>query len=149
VRAVVQRVARAQVSVDGTVCAKIGKGLVVLLGVETSDTTEDAEFIARKVSNLRIFEDDGGKLNLSVKEVSGSVLLVSQFTLLGDARKGNRPSFTLSAHPDVAEPLFQTIRAFIQSEGLAVETGVFGATMEVELVNEGPVTIILDSKRPL
>ena len=146
-RAVVQRVSRAHVSVNETVCGKIGSGLLVLLGVENGDTDEDAAFIARKVAHLRIFEDDGGKMNLSVKDIGGSVLVVSQFTLLGDCRKGNRPSFTLSAHPDVAQPLLDKTCHLIKSEGLAVETGVFGAVMDVELVNAGPVTIVLDSKR--
>jgi len=147
VRAVVQRVSRALVSVDETVCGIIGKGLVVLVGVENGDTGEDAAFIARKVSHLRIFEDDAGKMNLSAKNVGGSVLVVSQFTLLGDCRRGNRPSFTLAAHPDVAQPLLDKICELIRAEGLTAETGVFGAVMDVELVNAGPVTIVLDSKR--
>ncbi len=146
-RAVVQRVAKARVSVNETVRATIGPGLVVLLGVETGDTDDDAAFIARKISHLRIFEDDGGKMNRSVKDVGGSVLVVSQFTLLADCRKGNRPSFTQSARPDLAEPLLNTTCNLMKSEGVPVETGVFGAMMDVELVNAGPVTIILDSKR--
>lgn len=149
VRAVVQRVSRAQVSVEGTVCARIGSGLLVLVGAEEGDTDEDAAFIARKVSYLRIFEDEARKMNLSVRDVGGSVLVVSQFTLLGDCRKGNRPSFTSSAHPDFAEPLVGKTCDLIRSEGLTVETGVFGAMMDVELVNAGPVTILLDSKRAL
>ena len=146
-RAVVQRVSKAQVSVNETVRARIGNGLLVLAGAEEGDTDEDAAFIARKVSYLRIFEDETGKMNLSVKDIGGSVLVVSQFTLLGDCRKGNRPSFTSSAHPDVAEPLVDKVCELIRSEGLTVETGVFGAMMDVELVNAGPVTIVLDSKR--
>jgi D-tyrosyl-tRNA(Tyr) deacylase len=147
VRAVIQRVSRAHVSVNETLCGTIGIGLLVLLGVENGDTNEDAAFIARKIAQLRIFEDDGGRMNLSVKDVGGSVLVVSQFTLLGDCRKGNRPSFTLSAHPDVAQPLLDETCRLIRLEGLPVATGVFGAAMDVELVNAGPVTIVLDSKR--
>jgi D-tyrosyl-tRNA(Tyr) deacylase len=147
VRAVVQRVTMARVSVNETVRATIGPGLVVLLGVETGDTDDDAAFIARKISHLRIFEDDGGKMNRSVKDVGGSALVVSQFTLLADCRKGNRPSFTRSAHPEVAEPLLNKTCDLMKSEGVPVETGVFGTVMNVALVNAGPVTIILDSKR--
>jgi len=147
VRAVVQRVAMARVSVDETVCATIGRGLVVLVGVATGDTDDDAAFIARKISHLRIFEDEGGKMNRSVKDIGGSVLVVSQFTLLADCRKGNRPSFTQSAHPDVAEQLLDKTCNLLESEGVPVQTGVFGAMMDVELVNTGPVTIILDSRR--
>ncbi|MCK5558674.1 MAG: D-tyrosyl-tRNA(Tyr) deacylase [Candidatus Hydrogenedentes bacterium] len=146
-RAVIQRVAKAQVSVDNEVCAKTGKGLVVLLGVERNDTDDDAAFIARKVAHLRIFEDETGKMNFSVCDIGGSVLLVSQFTLLGDCRKGNRPSFTLSAQPEVAEPLVMKVCDLIKSEGVPVQTGVFGAVMDVELVNAGPVTIVLDSRK--
>ena len=148
-RAVVQRVSRAQVSVEDTACARIGKGLVVLLGAEKGDTDEDAVFIARKISRLRIFADETGKMNLSVKDVGGSVLVVSQFTLLADCRKGNRPSFTSSAGPDIAEPLLDKTCDLIRSEGLTVKTGIFGAIMDVELVNAGPVTIVLDSKKTM
>jgi len=147
VRAVVQRVERAHVLVDDEICARIGRGLLVLLGVEKNDSDQDAEFIARKIPNLRIFEDEPGKMNLSARDVEGSVLLVSQFTLLGDCRKGNRPSFTQAAQPDVAEPLFLKVCELVRSEGLPVQTGVFGAMMDVELVNAGPVTIVLDSRR--
>ncbi len=146
-RAVVQRVSRAQVSVDDSMSARIGNGLLVLVGAQEGDTDEDAAFIARKVSYLRVFEDETGKMNLSVKDIGGSVLLVSQFTLLGDCRKGNRPSFTSSAHPDLAEPLVDRVSDLIRAEGLTVETGVFGAMMDVELVNAGPVTIVLDSRK--
>jgi D-tyrosyl-tRNA(Tyr) deacylase len=133
--------------VNETVRARIGNGLLVLAGAQEGDTDEDAAFIARKVSHLRIFEDGTGKMNLSVKDIGGSVLVVSQFTLLGDCRKGNRPSFTSSAHPDVAEPLIDKICDLIRSQGLVVETGVFGAMMDVELVNAGPVTIVLDNRK--
>ena len=146
-RAVIQRVAKARVSVDNEVCAETGRGLLVLLGVEKDDTDRDAQFIARKVANLRVFEDETGKMNLSVRDIGGTVLLVSQFTLLGDCRKGNRPSFTQSAQPDVAEALFTKTCDLIRSEGLPVQTGVFGAMMDVELVNAGPVTIVLDSRK--
>ena len=131
---------------NGTPRARIGRGLLVLVGAEEGDTDEDAAFIARKVSYLRIFEDEAGKMNLSVKDIGGSVLVVSQFTLLGDCRKGNRPSFTSSAPPDVAAQLIDKTCDLIRSEGLTVETGVFGAMMDVELINAGPVTIVLNSK---
>jgi len=147
VRAVAQRVTMARVSVNQTVRATIGPGLLVLLGVETGDTDDDAAYIARKVSHLRVFEDNAGKMNRSVKDVGGSVLVVSQFTLLADCRKGNRPSFTQSAHPDVAEPLLNKACNLLKSEGVPVETGIFGAMMDVALINTGPFTIILDSKR--
>lgn len=148
-RAVIQRVARAQVSVNNELRAKIGTGLLALIGVEKDDTDQDAEFIARKISQLRIFEDGAGKLNLSVKDVGGALLIVSQFTLLGDCRKGSRPSFTLSAAPEVAEPLLTKTCDLIRGEGVTVQTGVFGALMNVELVNTGPVTVILDSRRTM
>ncbi len=146
-RAVIQRVTRAHVSVDNEVCARIGTGLLVLLGVEKDDTDQDAEFIARKIANMRIFQGKAGKMNRSLRDVEGAVLLVSQFTLLGDCRKGNRPSFIQSAQPDAAEPLFMRTCDLIRSEGLPVQTGIFGAMMDVELVNAGPVTILLDSRK--
>ncbi len=146
-RAVVQRVSRAEVRVEGRVTGAIGKGLAVLLGVAREDGESDADLLADKVANLRIFEDDAGKMNLAVSELSRAVLVVSQFTLLGDARKGNRPSFVDAAAPDAANALYERFAARLREKGLAVATGVFRAHMDVELVNDGPVTILLDSRR--
>lgn len=146
-RAVVQRVSRALVRVEGRVTGEIRRGLLVLLGVARSDGEEDARLLADKVAALRVFEDAAGKMNLAVAEVQGALLVVSQFTLLGDARKGNRPSFVDAAAPDEANALYERFCALAREKGLHVATGVFRATMEVELVNEGPVTILLDSRR--
>ncbi|MBQ3762942.1 MAG: D-tyrosyl-tRNA(Tyr) deacylase [Clostridia bacterium] len=146
-RAVVQRVSFSHVDVEGQCVGKIGKGLTVLLGVMDGDTDEDAEYIAKKVALLRIFEDEQEKMNLSVKDVGGSVLLISQFTLAGDARHGNRPSFSTAAAPEIAEPLCEKVVASLTSKGLSVETGRFRTHMEVTLLNDGPVTILLDSRR--
>lgn len=145
-KAVVQRTARASVSIDGNTVGRIDRGLLVLLGIEPDDGEADIEYMVKKCSGLRIFEDENGKMNLSVQDVGGSILLVSQFTLLGDARKGNRPSFTGAAVPEKAIPIYE--RAISElAKRLPVQTGVFGADMQVELVNDGPVTILLDSKR--
>lgn len=146
-RAVVQRVSRAEVRVDGRATGAVGRGLVVLLGVARDDGERDATFLADKVAALRIFEDDAGKMNRSVADVGGGVLVVSQFTLLGDARKGNRPSFVDAAPPDAASALYERFCAAVREKGIAVGTGVFRAHMDVELVNDGPVTILLDSRR--
>ncbi len=146
-RAVVQRVSRAEVRVDGGVTGRVGRGLAVLLGVARGDGEDDARFLAEKVASLRIFEDPAGKMNLSVRDVAGGVLVVSQFTLLGDARKGNRPGFTDAAPPEEANALYERFCALLRERGLEVGTGVFRASMEVELVNEGPVTILLDSRK--
>ncbi len=146
-RAVVQRVSRAEVRVEGRATGAVGRGLAVLLGVGRGDGEEDARQLADKVAALRIFEDPAGKMNLSVKDVGGGVLVVSQFTLLGDARKGNRPSFVDAAPPEQAVALYERFCALLRERGLPVATGVFRASMEVELVNEGPVTILLDSRR--
>jgi D-tyrosyl-tRNA(Tyr) deacylase len=146
-RAVVQRVSRAEVRVDGRATGRIGRGLAVLLGVARDDAEDDARLLADKVAALRIFEDAAGKMNLAVAEVGGGVLVVSQFTLLGDVRKGNRPSFTEAAPPEPANALYERFCGCVREKGLAVATGVFRATMEVELVNDGPVTILLDSRR--
>jgi D-tyrosyl-tRNA(Tyr) deacylase len=147
VRAVVQRVSRAEVRVEGRVTGSIGRGLLVLLGVSREDGEEDARALADKIAGLRIFEDPAGKLNLAVGEVGGGVLVVSQFTLLGDGRKGNRPSFTEAAPPEAANALYERCCALLRERGLPVGTGVFRAQMDVELVNDGPVTILLDTKK--
>ena len=139
-RALVQRVARASVDVDGERVSEIGPGLLVLLGVRRDDTAERADKIARKLLALRIFEDDEGRMNLSVADSGGQVLCVSQFTLYGDVRKGNRPSFVDAAPPEEAEPLYERVRAALGAQG-----GRFGAHMEVELINDGPVTIVVEA----
>jgi D-tyrosyl-tRNA(Tyr) deacylase len=146
-RAVIQRVTRAKVTVDGEVIGEIGKGLVVLLGIARDDTKLDAAYLAEKITALRIFDDDEGKMNLSVKEVNGGVLIVSQFTLYGDVRRGLRPSWIDAAAPEIAEPLYDF---FVRQTGTLISkvaTGSFRAMMQVELVNDGPVTILLDSKK--
>jgi len=143
-RAVVQRVSKASVSVEEKVVGSIGRGLVVLLGVTHDDGEEEARFLAKKIANLRIFADEQSKFNLSALEVGAEALVVSQFTLYGDARKGRRPSFTKAAPPQLAEPLVEKFVALLEEEGLHVETGIFGAMMLVEIHNDGPVTIILD-----
>jgi D-aminoacyl-tRNA deacylase len=146
-RVVVQRVSRARVSVDGSVCGKIDRGLLVLLGIGKGDAETDADYLAEKTSNLRIFEDANGKMNLSVKDIGGSILVVSQFTLYGDVRRGKRPSFDDASPPEIARPLYEHFVKKIREAGLVCETGRFQATMEVELVNDGPVTILLDSAK--
>jgi D-tyrosyl-tRNA(Tyr) deacylase len=149
-RAVIQRVASARVVIEEgpepIVSGEIGKGLLVLLGVADDDEDEDLDVLAAKTPELRIFEDAEGKMNLSVKEVGGGVLVVSQFTLLADCRKGRRPSFIAAARPEKAIPLYERFVGALRSQGLTVATGKFGATMRVELVNQGPVTILLDSR---
>ena len=148
-RAVVQRVTSASVTVAGQVIGQIGAGLLVLVGVETGDGAADVEYIASKVQNLRIFEDAAGKMNLALPDIGGALLAVSQFTLLGDARGGRRPSFIAAERPPLAEALYQQVVAAWRAQGLAVETGAFGADMAVSLVNDGPVTLLLDSRRLL
>ncbi len=146
-RAVVQRVTRGEVRVAGAATGAIGPGLVVLLGVAGDDADDDARWMADKIAALRVFEDEAGKMNRSVVDARGGVLVVSQFTLLGDARKGNRPSFVDAAPPEAANALYERFCALLREKGLHVGTGVFRATMEVELVNDGPVTILLDSTK--
>jgi D-tyrosyl-tRNA(Tyr) deacylase len=135
------------VRVEGEVTGRIAQGLVVLVGVGVDDDESDAEQLAQKIANLRIFEDDAGLMNRSVRDVGGGVLLISQFTLHGDARKGRRPSFITAAREEVAKPLYEGVGARLEGEGVPVGYGVFGAHMEVELVNDGPVTILLDTKK--
>ena len=140
---VIQRVSRASVSVADEVVARVGSGLLVLVGVTHTDTVDDARALGSKIAGLRMFGDDRGLMNRSIGETGGEVLLVSQFTLLGDARKGRRPSFVEAAAPEIAAPLIDEVRLTIAGQGVPVSTGVFGAHMEVELVNDGPVTLIL------
>jgi D-tyrosyl-tRNA(Tyr) deacylase len=146
-RALVQRVGKASVSIDGETVGQIGRGLVVLVGVTHGDTQEQAEWLARKVAGLRIFEDSAGKMNAGLLDVDGAALVVSQFTLYADARKGRRPSFTDAAPPEVAEPLVEHFAQALRDQGVPVETGVFQAHMLVEIHNDGPVTIILERNR--
>lgn len=146
-RAVVQRVSHSKVTVNGEVTGQIQRGLMVLLGVADGDTEKDAEYMAGKVAGLRIFEDEDEKMNLSVKDIGGEILAVSQFTLLGDVRKGKRPSFSDAARPEEANELYQHFISCLRQDGLTVGEGVFQTHMMVELVNDGPVTILLDSKK--
>jgi D-tyrosyl-tRNA(Tyr) deacylase len=146
-RAVVQRVSRGEVRVDGAVVGTVAKGFVVLLGVARDDGEADAAALAEKLAGLRVFTDAGGKMNLALAEVGGGLLVISQFTLLGDARKGNRPGFIDAAPPEAADALYQRVCALLREKGLVVATGIFRADMAVELVNEGPVTILLDTRK--
>lgn len=146
-RAVIQRVTQASVSVDGEIKGAIGAGFLVLIGVEAGDGEADLRYIADKVPNLRVFEDEQGKMNRSLMDVGGELLAVSQFTLLGDARGGRRPSFIAAARPEEANPMYERLVADWRARGIRVETGVFGADMKVALVNDGPVTILLDSHK--
>ncbi len=148
-RAVIQRVTRAEVTVDGVITGAIGRGMVVLVAVEAGDGEQDLAFMAAKLSRLRIFDDDQGRMNRSILEVGGAVLLVSQFTLYGDCRKGNRPSYSRAAGPETAEYWYRRLAESLRERGLQVETGVFRAMMQVHLVNDGPVTLILDSRKEL
>jgi D-tyrosyl-tRNA(Tyr) deacylase len=143
-RAVCQRVSEARALVEGAVVGEVGAGLVVLLGVERGDDTAEAERLAGKVARLRIFEGETGKFDVSILDMGGSALVVSQFTLIADTRKGNRPSFVRAAPPEEADPLYERFCAALAAAGVPVERGVFGARMAVELVNDGPVTIVLD-----
>lgn len=146
-RAIIQKVTRASVKVENELISEIGNGYMILLAVKETDDKDDLSYIKRKISNLRIFEDNEGKMNLSLKQTGGEILLVSQFTLYGDARKGNRPSFTESAGLEKANNYYEKLRDELIDEGFNVKTGKFQAHMEVSLVNDGPVTIILDSER--
>lgn len=146
-RAVIQRVKTAKVIVNDCTVSEIGQGLVVLLGVEKNDDIKDADYMAGKIAELRIFPDEKSHMNRSIKDVNGSVLVISQFTLLGDARKGRRPSFTNAAEAEFADDLYNKVCKLIEDRGIIVKKGVFGANMQVCLVNDGPVTILLDSRR--
>ncbi len=146
-RAVVQRVSRAQVAVDGEIVGEVGRGLLVLLGVTHADTEADADYLADKIAGLRVFEDENGKMNLDTAAVGGGILVVSQFTLYGDVRRGKRPSFDAAAKPERARELYEHFVARIRAAGLPCQTGRFQEMMEVELVNDGPVTILLDSTK--
>jgi D-tyrosyl-tRNA(Tyr) deacylase len=146
-RALIQRVSRAQVAVNGEITGKIGRGLLVLLAVAKTDTESDADYLADKIIGLRIFEDEEGKMNRAVAEIGGGILLVSQFTLYGDVRRGKRPSFDAAATPERARQLYEYTTERIRAAGIPCETGRFQEMMQVELVNEGPVTILLDSAK--
>lgn len=146
-RAVIQRVTRASVTVEDEVISQINKGFLVLLGVGQDDSQTDMDYIVDKISNLRVFEDENEKMNLSIKDIQGELLVVSQFTLYGDCRRGRRPSFSSAAHPTTANELYLNVCDKLKEQGLKVQTGKFAADMSVELVNDGPVTIMLDSKK--
>ena len=146
-RLVVQRVLESSVSVDGKVVGQIGKGYMVLAGVEVGDTLDDVRYCVEKTIGLRIFEDDEGKMNLSIQDVGGEILAISQFTLHGDARHGRRPSFITAARQELAVPMYEAYCNGLREKGIHVETGVFGADMKVALINDGPVTLLLDSRR--
>ena len=143
---VVQRVSQASVKVGGEIVGEISQGLLLLVGIEENDEKEDAEWLSKKILDLRIFSDEEGKMNRSVKDIYGEILCVSQFTLIADYKKGNRPSFIKAAKPEKAVPLFEYFKGLIKSSGLKTESGIFGADMKVSLLNDGPVTIVMDSK---
>lgn len=145
-RLVIQRSKEAKVTVDEEITGSINKGFVILVGVTHDDTEKDAAFLAEKAANLRVFEDEAGKMNLSLLEVGGEILSVSQFTLYGDCRKGRRPNFMDAAKPDHAETVYEAFNTYLAEKGIKVEKGVFGAMMDVQLTNDGPVTLIIDSK---
>lgn len=145
-RVVVQRSKEASVTVAGQTVGEITKGFVLLVGITHSDTTEDAKYLAEKIVNLRVFEDQQGKMNLSLSQVAGEILSISQFTLYGDCRKGRRPNFMEAAHPDHASVIYDQFNQLLRDHGVKVETGQFGAMMDVALINDGPVTLIIESK---
>lgn len=145
-RAVVQRVKSAHVTIDEKIVGEIGQGFMILLGIHEEDSREDVAYLVKKISKLRVFEDENGKLNLSIDAVGGSILSVSQFTLYADTKKGNRPSFIQAARPETAVPLYEAFNAGLSQQGIPVVTGEFGADMQISLVNDGPVTIIYDTR---
>lgn len=145
-KVVLQRCSRAEVRIDGEIAGRIGRGFMLLVGITDGDTIQEADLLAKKVAQMRVFEDAEGKMNLGLKEVNGAILSISQFTLYADCKKGNRPSFIRAARPEIAEPLYDYFNERLRTEyGLQVETGRFGADMKVEFINDGPVTILLDS----
>jgi D-tyrosyl-tRNA(Tyr) deacylase len=144
-KVVIQRVSESHVKVDGKIVGEIGKGLMLLVGIDENDSKADADWMVQKILNLRIFGDDEGKLNLSVVDIAGEILCISQFTLIADYKKGNRPSFIKAAKPDTAIPLFDYFKEEISKSGLKTESGIFGSDMKVSLINDGPVTIVMDS----
>ncbi|WP_312324575.1 D-aminoacyl-tRNA deacylase [Soonwooa sp.] len=143
---VIQRVSESSVKVDGKIVGEIGTGFMLLCGIDEVDENEDADWLVKKILDLRIFGDEEGKLNLSIKEIQGEILCISQFTLIADYKKGNRPSFIKAAKPEKAIPLFEYFKAELKKSGLKIESGIFGADMKVSLNNDGPVTIVMDSK---
>lgn len=148
-KAVIQRVSEASVKVDGEIVGKISDGLLLLIGIDDEDEKTDVDWLVQKILNLRIFGDEDGKLNLSVLDIAGEILCISQFTLIADYKKGNRPSFIKAAKPDKAIPLFEYFKTEIAKSNLKIESGIFGADMKVSLLNDGPVTIVMDSKTKL
>lgn len=144
-KAVIQRVKKASVEIEGQIVGQIKQGFLVLLGIHENDTQKEVDYLVRKISNLRIFGDEEGKMNLSIGQINGSVLSISQFTLYADTKKGNRPSFVQAARPKIAIPLYEAFNDGLKKENIHIETGVFGADMQVSLVNDGPVTIVIDT----
>ncbi|WP_312751001.1 D-aminoacyl-tRNA deacylase [Epilithonimonas hominis] len=145
-RVVIQRVSEASVKVDNQIVGEIGKGLMLLIGVDESDENSDADWLVKKILDVRVFSDDQGKMNHSVKDINGEILCISQFTLISDYKKGNRPSYIKAARPDKAIPLFEYFKDEMKKSGLKTESGIFGADMKVSLINDGPVTLVFDSK---
>lgn len=145
-KVVIQRVKEANVKVEGNVVGEISEGLMLLIGIDENDENDDADWLVKKIVDLRIFSNEDGKMNLSVKDISGEILCISQFTLLSDYKKGNRPSYIKAAKPDKAIPMFEYFKEEIKKSGLKIESGIFGADMKVSLLNDGPVTLVLDSK---
>ncbi|WP_333854299.1 D-aminoacyl-tRNA deacylase [Epilithonimonas sp.] len=148
-RVVIQRVSEASVKVDNKIVGEIGKGLMLLIGVDESDENTDADWLVKKIIDVRVFSDDEGKMNHSVKDINGEILCISQFTLISDYKKGNRPSYIKAARPDKAIPLFEYFKDEMKKSGLKTESGIFGADMKVSLINDGPVTLVFDSKTKL
>lgn len=148
-RVVIQRVSEASVKVDNQIVGEIGKGLMLLIGVDESDENSDADWLVKKILDVRVFSDDEGKMNHSVKDINGEILCISQFTLISDYKKGNRPSYIKAARPEKAIPLFEYFKEELKKSGLKIESGIFGADMKVSLINDGPVTLVFDSKTKL